>query len=401
MSGDKFKILLLSAVLIILFPVFMPCFSQAQNKTQLRKEKENKLKKIKEVEKILNETTNQKQHSLGELNALNERIREQEGLIGSIKREVNYLNAEIEETNMIISSLNEDLASLKEEYKAMVYATYKANLGLNKLTFIFSASSFSELRARIKYMEQYGETRKKQAEQIKKVTATLAMQVQVIEQNKLDKISLIEEQTIQNRQLITLKNTRSKVVESLVQKEDELIRGLEETRKAVALLENKINKIIDAELAAASKSTTASSSIAVLSSTFEKNKTKFPWPVEDGFVSQKFGKQQHVALKGVIVENDGIYIQTSKNGAARAIFDGDVLFVGYIQAKGYSALIKHGDYYTVYSGMKEPLIKVGEKVKTGQILGEIVTRPEGVTELMFQIRKGRDPLNPELWLVKK
>ena len=34
----------------------------------------------------------------------------------------------------------------------------------------------------------------------------------------------------------------------------------------------------------------------------------------------------------------------------------------------------------------------------GQELGEVITKPEGVTELWFEIYKGKSPLNPEQWL---
>ena len=81
--------------------------------------------------------------------------------------------------------------------------------------------------------------------------------------------------------------------------------------------------------------------------------------------------------------------------------DGDVRVVFFVPSLGYSALIKHGEYFTVYGGLKEPLIKAGDKVTTGQNLGEVITKPEGVTELWFEIRKGRNPLNPEQWLARR
>ena len=385
-----------------------PLVHAQKSKDQLNKEKKAKLNRIKEVEKILSETSNKKQHSVGELQAINQRIKEQKSLIGSIQNEISYLENDIDENKSLIESLETDLNSLKSEYSAMVYAANKANSGINKLNFLFASSSFSELRARWKYMEQYSEARKKQAEQIVKVQEVLSLQVSIIEMKRNEQQTLLSSRLEESQSLNDLQSQREKIVVSLESQETKLKKDLENQKIALASLEKKITEIINAEIAAArsaapantNKTSTNSANNAVLTGSFANNKTKLNWPV-DGFVTQKFGKHQHVALKNVVTENDGISIQTKKNEFAKAIFDGDVRYVFFVPTLGYSALIKHGDYFTVYGGLKEPLVKAGDLVKAGQKIGEVVTKPEGVTELWFEIRKGRDPLNPELWLVKR
>src|SRR5260221_8271410 len=91
-----------------------------KTKSQLQKEKQQNINKIKETEKILNETGQQKNNSLGELSALNQRIKQEESLIGSIKGEVNLLDSDINENNQIIQTLEEDLGKLKGEYASML-----------------------------------------------------------------------------------------------------------------------------------------------------------------------------------------------------------------------------------------------------------------------------------------
>ena len=397
MLGDSKLIIVTLLFASFLYLTPSQSYSQQKSKEQLRKEKKAKQKRIKEVEKILQQTASQKEHTVGELQAINQQIREQSSLISSIKAEVNYLDTEISDTYQIIESLETDLTKLKSEYSSMIYAAYKSGKGMNQLTFLFSSSSFSELRSRIKYMEQYAEARKKQAEQIEKVKQTLGAQVKVIEAKRDEKDLLLSEELKENTNLQSLKQKRSKILVSLESQESKLKNDLNNNKKALAALEKKITEIINAEIAASRKNKGA---VVVISGSFEKNKAKFNWPV-DGFVSQKFGRQKHAALKGVVVENDGISIQTKQNEMAKAIFDGDVRVVFFIPTMGYSALIKHGEYFTVYGGLKEPLVKAGQKVAAGQEIGEVITKPEGVTELWFEIRKGRDPVNPEHWLAKR
>jgi septal ring factor EnvC (AmiA/AmiB activator) len=134
-----------------------------------------------------------------------------------------------------------------------------------------------------------------------------------------------------------------------------------------------------------------------LSNNFEENKNKFTWPV-NGFISQKFGKQQHPVLPHVIIQNDGINIQTKEAEVVKSIFEGEVRRVAYIPAIGTSVIINHGEYFSVYTGLKDVYVKMGQKVDSRQDLGVVQANAEGISELRFQIRKNIVALNPEDWL---
>jgi peptidoglycan hydrolase CwlO-like protein len=154
-------------ILLLVILSLAPFSASAQKtKAQLQKEKQQNLEKIKEVEKILSETTARKKNSLGELAAVNQRIRVQENLIQSIKSEIALLDGDIRENNGIIRALQDDLENLKKEYAAMLFAAQKANNGATRLTFLFSAQSFDQFAMRLRYMQQYGERRKLQVEAI-------------------------------------------------------------------------------------------------------------------------------------------------------------------------------------------------------------------------------------------
>ena len=43
-------------------------------------------------------------------------------------------------------------------------------------------------------------------------------------------------------------------------------------------------------------------------------------------------------------------------------------------------------------------IKKGQKVVTGQEIGQVSVNGEGISELRFQIRKNTIALNPQAWL---
>ena len=370
------------------------------------KEKQQNLEKIKETEKILSETGLQKKNTLGELSALNQRIGQQESLINSIKSEISLLDSDINENNQIIQALEEDLGKLKEEYASMLFSAQKATGKTNKLTFLFSAKSFDQLLMRLKYMEQYGKSRQEQADAITRVKKVLAEQVRQTELIKSQKNELLNDELAENNNLTHLKVKQRTVVRSLEKEEKRLKKDLEETRKSVAQLDKLINEIIKEEIeraareAAAAKranSTAVVDASVALSTSFEDNRTKFPWPAS-GFISQKFGRQNHPVLKGIILQNDGINIQTQQGEKVKCIFEGEVRAVAIFPAIGSSIIVNHGEYFTVYSGLKEVFVKKGQKVVTGQEIGQVSVNGEGISELRFQIRKNTIALNPQAWL---
>lgn len=381
---------------ILVFSIFTFSVVAQKSKSQLQKEKQDNLEKIKEVEKIIGETSTKKKNSLGELNALNERINEQEKLVGSIKREVGFLDSEINENNDIIGTLEDDLVKLKKEYASMLFAAQKANNSTTRLTFLFSAASFDQLIMRLRYMEQYAETRKLQADQITKVQEELSGQVKEIRIRREEKNKLLNEQVSETYKLTNLKQKQNSLVRSLEKEEKKLKKDLEETKKAVARLDKLIEDLIKEEMARALRANKGEG--VALSNSFEENKNKFMWPVSSGFVSQKFGRQNHPVLKGIVQQNNGVNIQTQENEKVKSIFEGEVRRVAFIQGLGSTVIIKHGDYLTVYAGLKEVFVRSGQKVTTNQEIGKVFSNTEGVSELRFQIFKNTTALDPQGWL---
>ena len=392
-------------IVVLITAILSPSVTLAQKtKSQLQKEKQNNLAKIKETERILSETGKRKNNSLGELVALNQRVKQQETLIGSIQNEISLLDADIDENNQIIEALEKDLGKLKTEYAAMLFSAQKASGRVNKLMFLFSSASFDQLLMRLKYMEQYSSSRKDQAEVILRVQNILVDQVSQTQSIKDEKSELLNEEIAENRNLSKLKQKQGSLVKSLEREERKLKIDLEKTRKAVAKLDKLINEIIKEEIKRAARkasvaksSNTVSAEAVVLSSNFEGNKAKFPWPAS-GFVSQKFGRQNHPVLKRIILQNDGINIQTQQNEKVKSIFEGEVRAVAFIPTIGNSVIISHGDYFTVYSGLKDVSVKRGQKVSTSQEIGQVLTNADGISELRFQIRKNTVAVNPEQWL---
>lgn len=389
----------LIVVLFILFSTIGNSQIYAQSeRVKLEKQKAEILKKIKENEKILTQTAEKRNSSLGLLKALNNQISSRSSLIRAINSEVSLLDEEIAEDQSIIDAMEKDLQALKEEYAKMIYATQKSSSGFNQLTFLFASSTFNQLFMRIKYIKQYGEARQKQVQQIEIVQHNLNDQIDEIEKQKEDKQALLNDELTENQKLQGLQSEQKRLISQLEKQENRIRQELEKQRESERELNNRIEDVIEAERRAAAL---ANIDMTALSAAFEKEKGKLPWPVEEGFVSSKYGLHAHPTLKRVQINNKGVDIQTSNDAYVKTVFPGKISAIQSIQGQGITVIIQHGDYYTSYSRLKAVTVQKGQQVSAGQVLGQVLTNSENVSEMKFRINAANGTVNPESWLQTK
>jgi murein DD-endopeptidase MepM/ murein hydrolase activator NlpD len=140
----------------------------------------------------------------------------------------------------------------------------------------------------------------------------------------------------------------------------------------------------------------------LISKSFSGNKNRLAWPVQNGFISSGFGRHEHPVLKRVYVDNLGIDISTRAGEKVRSVFEGTVGLVGSVPGMdGEIVMIRHGDYFTVYSGLKNIQVSTGQKIKMKQVLGEVVRDEEGGAVLQFQVWKNDKRMDPEDWLANE
>ena len=247
-------------LILLLLIVTTPFAADAQkqkSKAQLEREKKENLTRIKEASRILKQTKAQKQASIGQLNAIKEKITVQKGVISNISREINYIESDVQETEGIVGALQADLEKLKAEYADMIYAASKSSSNYNKLMFLFASESFNQLVMRMRYLNQYSEARQKQVEQINKVQAVLTGQLTILEQKKREKKNLLTIQLTETKNLQNLKSQQDSVISRLSKQEQNLQREVAQRQQAVKKLDNLIADIVREEIARAARAARA------------------------------------------------------------------------------------------------------------------------------------------------
>jgi murein hydrolase activator len=384
-----------------------------KTRQQLENEKAEIQRKLFEFDQILKKTSETKKVSMGQLNVVNKQLQTRIAYINTLSREVRLLDSEITGTERKIKDLERDLKNLKEEYAAMIYTASKINKGMTVTAFVFSSATFKEFYMRLRYLKQYTDARKKQVAQIEAVTEELADQRKTLESKKIEKQQVLTQEQAQKQQLDKAKQEQQVIVNDLTKQEQDLRKQIAAAKKQQENLNKMIKRIIEEEIRRAeaeakqsnSTATKASGSsipltpeAAALSSSFAGNRGKLPWPVESGFISKRFGTHAHPTLKGITEDNDGIDIQTTPNANVRAVFDGVVTKIFTVPGYGGTIVVRHGEYYTMYSKLKVISVKSGETIKAKQVLGQVYTNKAGVAEVHFETWKGLQPMDPSIWL---
>jgi septal ring factor EnvC (AmiA/AmiB activator) len=409
---------------------------QSADKDALQRQREQLKKEIEETEKALIETRKTTKVNLGQLSLINKKMDLQGNVINNISSEIKKLNDNIYLSQLEINKIKRILDTLKVEYaKSMVYA-YKNRSNYDFLNFIFSANNFNDAIKRIAYLKSYRTYREMQAENILKTQAMLEDKIEVLSGTKKQKNVVLSEQDKELDKLAKQKEEKATVVNQLKGRQKELLEQVKAKRKQDAKIKNAITAMIRREIeiakaeaarkekerlaelkknkpetpedlkeATTTKTTRAaapkSNSVLVsseadkaLNASFEKNKGSLPWPA-DGFVISHFGPNQYPG--GIDYNNPGVSIGTKVGESVKAVFDGEVTLVSYIDNK-QAVFIKHGKYFTVYSNLASANVQRGDKVKTGQVIGKADANDEGQGEVDFILMKESDNVNPESWL---
>jgi septal ring factor EnvC (AmiA/AmiB activator) len=393
---------------VIFISFLQVSFSQAQKKKDLENKKQELQKEIEYKNKLLEEVKKHKNRSMIELAILNSKIARQQELISTINRELDMIEGDISETKQTIRLKETELKLLKDDYARIIFASYKNRDSYSRLMFLFASTDFGQAYQRIKYLQYYSEARKKQAGMIEDNQRQLQTKKQELETKKEQQSKSLGEKEMETGMLSKQKKDKEVVLTDLQAKEKDIRAEIKKKKEQAEKLRKAIEKVIDAEIKKSNpsakgdlKKITLTPEEKDLSNDFESNKGKLPWPLAEGVITESFGTHDHPDLPGIKVSNNGINIGTNKGANVRAVFNGTVVAVASVGGlEGKVIIVKHGEYLSVYSNIEEAFVKSGEKIKTKQSVGKVLTDDNSGTELHFEIWKGQAMLNPESWIVK-
>ena len=366
------------------------------------KDQQNQVKKeMKKIDDSLSKNQLTTKQTLNEIERLNTDIKSRNDIIAQQNKEIAKLDQTISKMTGELQKMEIEYNAMKQKYVDLIYHAYLKNNSYSRLLFVMSAASFQESYRRFNYLQQFASLRKQQAEEIEASRIDLTLKKEQLDETKRLSEELLKQREQEQTQLLTEKQKQSSLVASLQKKEKELRKELEKQQKIANELNKKIEDLIAKE-AAAEKKRQMTEAEKVISGGFEKNKGILMWPV-NGKITGRFGNQPHPVLKGVTVNNKGIYITAAKGSTeAAVVYDGMVTQCFSIPGSNNAVIVRHGNYLTVYANLVNIYVKVGDKVARGNKIGKIYEDAEDGNNavLFFQVWKEKDCLNPEDWIRK-
>ncbi len=384
--------------------LFIQSFCFAQSITDLQRKKQEAAKEIEFTTHLLNETRQNEKYSLNVLRLISSKIQGRNTIIATINNEIEIYGDFIANNMLAIEMLKNDVEKLKAEYANIVRMAYKDKSSGDPLLFLLSAENFNQAYRRLLYFRRYTEMRQNQADIIEAVETALNESIKKLEQQKATRLQLMGVTQQEKEKLSIEQGQQNTELKKLQQQKRSLQKKLNQQRRIEQQLEREIQRIIEEE---ARKSRAAGGSGFALTpeqkligNDFEQNKNRLPWPVERGIIVEHFGVHQHPVLTQVQVQNNGINIATEIGAKVRAVFNGEVSRVFGIIGGNTAVIIRHGKYLSVYSNLREVVVKKGDKVTTKQNIGTVYTDyDEGNKSILkFQIWKESTKLNPESWI---
>lgn len=395
-------------------------YAQKKTKESLQKQINALQKEIENANQLLKETSKNKEVTLNQVTLLDKKIQSRQELINAYNEQIKILDKNIKQGESNIKKLGGEIKKLRGELSKMVQFAYRNRSHYDRLEFFFASEDFNQAMRRMRYIQQFADARQTKMEQIASAQKKVSDEVEANRKAREEQAALLAEEKAQQEALKKERAELNNQVAQLKKREGSIQQSIKDKQAQAKKFQKQIDDIIAEEIrlaneraaAEAKKSkksgaTTKSDKMAltpaekILSTTFSNNKGKLPWPVERGVVSSSFGKHASAISDKVTITNNGIDIATTENAKARCVFEGVVVSVVRPSASNIGVIIRHGDYFTVYSQLDEVYVNRGDKVSTKQNIGKVHTdRSEGKTEIHFELRHGTETLNPSIWLAK-
>lgn len=395
-------------LLCILAALFLCAFpALSQNMKSLEKQRAQLEKDIALLNRKLDQNSKNSSQALSNLSLLRSKIQSREKLIAGCDQTLRMLGDSIRVTQREMDKLQARHDTLSLYYGRLVRGAYKNRDSRLWYMYILSSQSIGQGFKRASYLRDMSAEMSRQALRIRETSAQLAVERERLEGLHKEADEMRRKVVGERARLQTEEADADRLVTQLNKDRKKFQQQLRDKNKQKEALNRKIADLIRKENEKAAKkgrkggsSGTKTTSTAVdtkLSNEFAANKGKLPWPVE-GAIVERFGKHPHPVYQNVeMPQNNGVTLSVKPGTQAKAVFGGTVTQVVVLPGFNQCVLVSHGAYYTLYAKLKSIAVKVGDNIKTGQVVGTVDTIG-GEDLFHFELWKGDTPQNPEGWL---
>ncbi|MAJ60162.1 MAG: hypothetical protein CBC48_09300 [bacterium TMED88] len=279
------------------------------------------------------------------------------------------------------------LASTRRAMAKRAVALYKTG-DVGSLRVIFASSDLQEMLSKIWTLERLlkydGSLAIRFQEERNALMRVEAEAARALEKRDTARRSLSERRLALNAE----RKMRRKLLDRVRGDRSQERTLLVELERAGRALEETVSRLGDSDRA----------SILWQSEAFVSLKGRMRRPVS-GRVRIPFGRIVDKQYQTETFHN-GIEISAPEGETVIAVARGQVRYAGWFRGYGKIVILEHAQgYFTVSGHLEEWSVEVGEVLEAGEVLGRVgETGSLRGPGLYFELRKGRNPQDPALWL---
>lgn len=368
--------------------------SSRQDFIRKSKKLEDVKKQIREEQKSVRTISEKETNILGELETINKDLTAKREYLANIQRRLAAAEKKVGAANEKIERLEKERDLLSGRLKSRLKAMYKMRRG-EYLSLIFSSESPRDLGRRHKYLtiimdsdsnliSGYEKTLKGLEEEKKGLTALYAELASV-------KRSVLATR----RETLSLQRRKTAFLSGVQREKERRIRALEELEEAAAELKDLLNQLrAEEEKGAAAPEQASGTGFGTMRGRLDMS--------VNGPVVSSYGRVMHPRFKTVTF-NNGIMIKAPAGTPAKSVYDGKVIYVGWLKGYGQVLIMDNGGgYYTLFANLSKVLKEKGEEVEKGMDVGLVGdTGASAATGLYFEIRQKGVPRDPMGWFAAR
>ena len=386
-------------ILTILLLVATASGLRAQDTSAQEAKKARLEREIAIIDKQLAENSSKSSAMLSNLTLIRKKISNRKSLVEESDRQIRKMSDIIYLKQRQINTLQARLDTLTSHYSRLILSAYKNRDSRLWYMHILASENLGQAFRRYSYFKNLSTQMNKEAKEIRVMQDDLIKEREALAVMKKQAQAVKAERVAELEKLRKEESQADNVVKKLKKNRKTYQNQLAAKKKEVVALNREIERLVAAAMQSPSGTAKKKQEPIdyTLAEEFSKNKGKLPWPA-DGPVVGRFGKHFHPVFKNLeLPPNNGIDVAVAKGVDVKAVFKGVVKQVLVMPGYNQCVLIQHGNYFTFYCKLKSVNVKAGQKVKTGDVIGNIDTI-NGDTQLHFEVWKGTKPQNPESWL---
>ncbi|MBI5468960.1 MAG: peptidoglycan DD-metalloendopeptidase family protein [Deltaproteobacteria bacterium] len=369
--------------------------SSRQDFIRKSKKLEDVKKQIREEQKSVRTISEKETDILGDLETINKDLAVKREELDRIQRQLAGVQKKVNAANANMERLEKERDVLAGRLKSRLKAMYKMRRG-EYLSLIFSSESPRDLGRRHKYLTIIMDSDSNLISGYEKTLSSLED-----EKNRLTALhselgSVKRSVLATSNEALKLQRRKTAFLSGIKKEKERRVKVLGELEEAAAELTDLLNQLRAEEEKKEEKKGEAGET-PFPGTGFGSMKGKLSMPVKGPVVSS-YGRVKHPRFQTVTF-NNGIMIEAPADTPVKSVYDGKVIYVGWLKGYGQVLIMDNGGgYYTLFANLSKALKEKGETAEKGADIGLVGdTGASAATGLYFEIRQKGVPRDPMGW----